>query len=202
MVYNSGAVRSLGDRKLCVVPYDEWFVDSSLTLGRLASFLGLQRCCDDPTLKDLMIRTIDPGLRHDAPPTEAETVATALYRHLVESAPSGRFSAAARQASEAFAAVDEFMQPMLNSAYAERSLVEPQPDSAQSGRSYDVDRVRLAGRLAANVKLYTEALESVLDKLEFDSRGAVRPEIGDSKTTRDDPAAGDPPAGLASSAGA
>ena len=207
MVYNSDAVRALGDRKLCVVPYDEWFVDSSLALRRLATFVGLEESLDQPPLTELMLRTIDPGLRHDAPPPEADTVATALYRRLVESAPSGRFSASARQAAVAFAAVDEFMQPLLDSAYAERGLVERHPDLAENGRSYDADMVRLAGRLAANVKLYTEALELVLDKLAFDSHalvasGAARPEVEDSSTTRDDPDPGDPPAGFASSAGA
>ena len=56
-----------------------------------------------------MIRTIDPDLRHDAPAPKSDTVAAALYRLLVESEPLGRISAAAREASEAFAAVDEFV---------------------------------------------------------------------------------------------
>ena len=169
MVYNSDAIRALGDRKLCIVPYDEWFIDSSLALSRLASFLGLDGSLDNATLKDLMIRTIDPELRHDASSPEPDTVATALYRHLLESGPLGRFSAAAREASKAFAAVDEFMQPLLDAAYAERGPGENQPDPAGSGRPYDMDMVRLAARLAANVKLHTEALGSVLDKLEAQS---------------------------------
>ena len=188
MVYNSAAVRALGDRPLCIVPYDEWFIDSSLGVRRLASFVGLGGSLDNATLMHLMIRTIDPRLRHDAPPPEADTVAMALYRHLVESAPSGRLSASARQASEAFVAVDEFMQPLLDPAYAERGLVEHRPDPARSAQPYDSDMVRLAGRLAANIKLYTEALGSVLDKLAFDSRapaagGVAGPQVDDSNPT-------------------
>ncbi len=170
MVYNSDAIRALGDRTLCIVPYDEWFIDSTLALNRLASFLGLDGSLDNATLKNLMIRTIDPELRHVAQPPRSDTVATALYQYLVESGPLDRFSAAAREASTAFAAVDEFMQPLLDAAYAARGPDENQLDPTGSGRLYDMDMVRLAARLAANVKLHTEALGSVLDKLEFNSR--------------------------------
>ena len=146
-------------------------------LRRLASFLGLNGSLDNETLKDLMIHTIDPGLRHDASSPEPDTVATALYRHLLESGPLGRFSIAAREASKAFAAVDEFMQPLLDAAYAERAGGK-EPDSAGSGRPFDMDMVRLAARLAANVKLHTEALGSVLDKLEAQSKRSAA--VGDS----------------------
>ena len=173
MVYNSEAIRTLGDRKACIVSYDEWFVDGNLALSRLGSFLGLDEFLDNATLRDLVIRTIDPELRHDAPPPKSDTVAAALYRLLVESEPLGRISAAAREASEAFAAVDEFMQPLLDTAYAERGAGENPPDSNVSGRSYDMDTMRLAARLAGNVKLQAEALGSILDKLEFESRASA-----------------------------
>ncbi len=171
MVYNCRAVHSLGERPVCVIPYDVWFVDSSVPLRRILSFLGIDPSQQGPVVGDLVAQIVDPALRHDEPGAEPETVANALYRHLVESAPFDRFSAAAREASKAFMAVDEFMQPLLEAAYAERSPVEKQPVSPGSGVSYDTDMVHLAGRLAGNIKLHMEALGSVLDKLESRSRG-------------------------------
>jgi hypothetical protein len=170
MVYNSDAVRSLGDRRVCIVPFDEWFVDSGRLLDRLASFLGVSVALDSPILRDLIMRAIDPGLRHDEAPPKSDTLATELYRHLVESAPFNGFSVAAREASKAFLAVDDFMQPVLEAALFERSPVGKKPASPASGESYDADLVRLAARLAANLKLHSEALGSVLEKLELQSK--------------------------------
>jgi hypothetical protein len=185
MVYNTDAVRALGERKLCIVPYDAWFVEKTLAMSRLASFLGLEESLDNAILKDLMIRSVDPELRHDKPPPEPDNVATSLYRHLVESAPLDGFSAAAREASSAFAAVDEFMQPLLDEAYAERRPGENQPDPAGGAPPYAANRVRLAARLAANVKLHAEALGSLLDQLEFDSQVSVGPQAQeDADSTR------------------
>jgi hypothetical protein len=170
MVYNSDAVRSIGDRRVCIVPYDEWFVDSSGLLHRLASFLGVSGALDSPILRDLIMRTIDPGLRHDAAPPKSDTLATELYRHLVESAPFDGFSVAAREASKAFLAVDDFLQPVLEAAFFERDPVGKEPASPASGEFYDADTVRLAARLAANLKLHSEALGSLLEKLELQSK--------------------------------
>ena len=172
MVYDCRAVHSLGERPVCVIPYDEWFVDSSVPLAD-CRFWESTLPQQGPVVGDLVAQIVDPALRHDEPGAEPETVASALYRHLVESAPFDRFSVVAREASKAFMAVDEFMQPLLEAAYAERSPVEKQPVPPGSGVSYDMDMVHLAGRLAGDIELHMEALGSVLDKLKSRSRGGV-----------------------------
>ncbi len=170
MVYNSDAIRSLGDRKVCIVPYEEWFGDRNGLLRRLASFIGADGATVSSNLEDVVAGIIDRGLRHDAPPAAADTIVTALHRHLLDCAQADRFSSATREMANTFAAVHDFLQPMLNSAYAQRAPVDNTPTLASGGVSYDMDAARLAGRIAANIKLHTEALSTLLDNLRLQSR--------------------------------
>jgi hypothetical protein len=176
MVYNADAVLGVAGRSVCILPFDQWFGDKAPLVHRLASHLGVEEAPHDPALAALVTQTIDPSLRHDSPAPEAESVVSALYQHIAEGASESLFSAAARKASQAFREIDELVQPMLEAAYQEPGPVRKATveGAAPEEVRHKPDAVRLAGRLAASIKLHSEALTSLLERLDLPGQsGAV-----------------------------
>ena len=78
--YNAQAVAGVGDARVCVIRYEDWFTAPQAAITRLAAFVGVP---DRPEL----VSVIDESLRHDAlgAAEAVPTVAVSLFQQIAAS---------------------------------------------------------------------------------------------------------------------
>jgi hypothetical protein len=114
MAYNSHAIRNLGDRAVCIIPYEEWFAEAGRNLTQLISHLDNALSANMPIFQELSRRVIAANLRHENRPSPNTDLLTgSLHRAILQSAPQCRFSPQARDTADSFIAFQELVGAIL-----------------------------------------------------------------------------------------
>ena len=122
LVYNADAVLGVAHSPVCVVPYEDWFIQPAANAARLADFLDL---AEPPP--DLVQQIVDADLRHDsaveaAPPAMARR----LHRLITRAAELGHFDPDALAFCACLTEFERLVQPMLVEAEVLRASVVAQ----------------------------------------------------------------------------
>jgi hypothetical protein len=111
MIYNAHAVAAIERAPVCIVSYEDWFVDPASILARLAKHTGAPMRPDEPTVKGAVTDVISAGLRHDDPATAPEIhyLTRELYTQIIATVGSPLFSDSAIQLAEHFVGFEQLM---------------------------------------------------------------------------------------------
>jgi hypothetical protein len=128
LIYNADAIAGVGNARVCIIPYEDWFAAPDLTVRRLAQFVGAPRREDAAYLAGLAADLVDASLRHDdaGPNTIARKLSRRLHRSVLDCVPGQAFSPALLSFCESLSDFEQMVQPMLISTEVLRASVADQ----------------------------------------------------------------------------
>jgi hypothetical protein len=115
LIYNADAIAGVGDKNLCIVPYEDWFGSAGPNIRRLAAFVGAAGRDDAGHLDRIVAALVDAGLRHDdtAPDTVARPICRKLHGAVLECVAAQGFGAPLLEFCAWLRAFEQMVQPLL-----------------------------------------------------------------------------------------
>jgi hypothetical protein len=122
VVYNAAAAGGLGERPVCILPYEDWFSRPDPTLRRLAAHLGWLGEVPDGVTGSV----IDPTLRHDGATVATRPLTRRLYGLILAGAAEGRLGPEVRELAQALGGFERLALPLMEEVATLRASVAEQ----------------------------------------------------------------------------